>query len=501
MSAVKTEMINNRLNALGQGHMRTGSYSELMSKFRASISSRMSANMHLDVDAGKRKRAFGDIVRESEDIGNHASKRPRTAPPSPHSPTHASYKTEYKSVSYPSKIGPNLRSRSLSPHKAPENTPRTEAKTKERKGSVDTQEKKQSEPVRLPSISAVLAEAESMSRVHAQYQPITPTVSLDYFDTYKPNDEQWRCGIMDTIRQNSTKFNMNQYSYLQQHAGQHPECRPRPSFDSRISSKIAQRSSADIYPPCISEKIYSKRKINFPYESNYTYLNKTYLNDVENYPEYLELARSLIHLSKPIDVTPKQPSVQQHNQIPNMEFPPLTPSSANSVTNNSMSYRQSYVTQKHTSEASYANESDPLTVTPSKQSHHNMYGPQSVTSPRETHSKPIFIPVTPPSSKSNSKSEHVHSPTKSQAPRMCISCGSEQSPCWRPSWSIKEGQLCNSCGLRYKKTSARCLNKECKKIPAKGEWSLMQSKGKTIFEDGTAEYSCLDCGFKVEVKK
>ncbi|KAK9345700.1 hypothetical protein V1522DRAFT_106624 [Lipomyces starkeyi] len=41
--------------------------------------------------------------------------------------------------------------------------------------------------------------------------------------------------------------------------------------------------------------------------------------------------------------------------------------------------------------------------------------------------------------------------------RRCISCGSDQSPCWRPSWSIEAGQLCNSCGLRYKKTGARML--------------------------------------------
>lgn len=32
------------------------------------------------------------------------------------------------------------------------------------------------------------------------------------------------------------------------------------------------------------------------------------------------------------------------------------------------------------------------------------------------------------------------------------------------------------------------------------EWALMQSKGKVTFEDGTEGYSCLDCGWKVEVK-
>ncbi|CAI5759081.1 unnamed protein product [Candida verbasci] len=114
-----------------------------------------------------------------------------------------------------------------------------------------------------------------------------------------------------------------------------------------------------------------------------------------------------------------------------------------------------------------------------------------------------FIPITtPPKKKSeiSPKTSHHHH-HHHHATRICLSCSSDQSPCWRPSWSIKEGQLCNSCGLRYKKTSARCLNDKCRKIPAKGEWSLMQSKEKVKFEDGHEGYSCLECGWRVEVKK
>ncbi|KAK9485976.1 hypothetical protein V1527DRAFT_407649 [Lipomyces starkeyi] len=77
--------------------------------------------------------------------------------------------------------------------------------------------------------------------------------------------------------------------------------------------------------------------------------------------------------------------------------------------------------------------------------------------------------------------------------RRCISCGSDQSPCWRPSWSIEAGQLCNSCGLRYKKTGARCLSASCGRIPAKGEWVTMRST------QVPGHYSCLYCGGGVAV--
>lgn len=121
-----------------------------------------------------------------------------------------------------------------------------------------------------------------------------------------------------------------------------------------------------------------------------------------------------------------------------------------------------------------------MSTIPIQRTHHRKTPPPP-TPPAQNHK---FIPISPPSSKSKSRSELLKSPPKhhhsTHNPRVCISCGSDQSPCWRPSWSIKEGQLCNSCGLRYKKTSARCLNKECKKIPAKGEWSLMQSKGSIL---------------------
>ncbi|ODQ68527.1 hypothetical protein NADFUDRAFT_63949 [Nadsonia fulvescens var. elongata DSM 6958] len=86
--------------------------------------------------------------------------------------------------------------------------------------------------------------------------------------------------------------------------------------------------------------------------------------------------------------------------------------------------------------------------------------------------------------------------------RQCISCGSDQSPCWRPSWSTAAGQLCNSCGLRYKKTNARCLVETCGRIPAKGEWVVMKNaalKDGTEAGGGELKYRCLYCGGNVEV--
>ncbi|CCK70197.1 DNA-binding transcription repressor ASH1 KNAG_0D04520 [Huiozyma naganishii CBS 8797] len=83
--------------------------------------------------------------------------------------------------------------------------------------------------------------------------------------------------------------------------------------------------------------------------------------------------------------------------------------------------------------------------------------------------------------------------------RVCVSCHSSDSPCWRPSWSIdKHDQLCNSCGLRFKKTHTRCLNNRCRKIPTKGELNIMKARGVTsgVAPDTATTivgYRCLFC--------
>ncbi|KAK9456092.1 hypothetical protein V1511DRAFT_257595 [Dipodascopsis uninucleata] len=109
--------------------------------------------------------------------------------------------------------------------------------------------------------------------------------------------------------------------------------------------------------------------------------------------------------------------------------------------------------------------------------------PSVSPSPSHTHQHKSF------SSNHSTPVQHYSNPSG----RRCISCGSDQSPCWRPSWSIEAGQLCNSCGLRYKKTGARCLSPSCGRIPAKGEWVTMRST------QSNGRYTCLYCGGGVAV--
>jgi hypothetical protein len=110
----------------------------------------------------------------------------------------------------------------------------------------------------------------------------------------------------------------------------------------------------------------------------------------------------------------------------------------------------------------------------------------------------VRLPSPPPETDLDSVIHSITShSTQSSSKRRCISCGSDQSPCWRPSWSITAGQLCNSCGLRYKKTGARCLSINCGRIPAKGEWITMK-RNATKSPTGL-KYTCLSCGSGVEV--
>lgn len=90
--------------------------------------------------------------------------------------------------------------------------------------------------------------------------------------------------------------------------------------------------------------------------------------------------------------------------------------------------------------------------------------------------------------------------------RICISCLSSDSPCWRPSWTNrKQDQLCNSCGLRYKKTRTRCLNDSCRKIPSKGELAIMKANARVTQVNDNATVTeglgCLFCNNIVETKE
>ncbi|KAK8443075.1 DNA-binding transcription repressor [Candidozyma auris] len=479
MSLVHSSMFGHHINSVASPKRQPSPYNNMLHSFKVrSFTPPGLSSQYV------KKRSYSDLVNESEPQ-HVSSKRSRTAPPSPPSaPATAVLPPATLQPIAPKKIEEPV---SVS---APAPVPQQTLSQQTLPESKSTLSQNQ---VRLPSLSTALGR-----------RPIVPTVSLDYFDTYKPNDENWRYGLLDSIRSSKPSFSLNSYSYLEAHAhNANAASTNAPAASANTNSNtaaaaVAPPSSAPVKLPPISElssgvvkpqfdsRISAKalptlaeRKINFPYESNYTYLNKTYMNDVERYPEYLELAQSLIQLSRPhagAGAGPRPQSDPQHLHH--------------------QSHQQMYLTSPSASRYVPIN---PAPFTPDTSFTEKQPGAEP-TSPKKKN-KTKFIPITPPSVKDKTRAELMRSPPHHHHQvRVCISCGSDQSPCWRPSWSVKEGQLCNSCGLRYKKTAARCLNRKCKKIPAKGEWSLMQSKGKTDFGDGDIAYSCLDCGWKVEVK-
>lgn len=160
---------------------------------------------------------------------------------------------------------------------------------------------------------------------------------------------------------------------------------------------------------------------------------------------------------------------------------------------------------------------------PRTNSHSRLLQPVMTISPAEQNVQPVAVPgiarvaippsahsgyrpLSPPSSPSQLPVTLTTTTTASQpvtvnsTKRRCISCNSDQSPCWRPSWSAAAGQLCNSCGLRYKKTNARCIEAGCGRIPAKGEWVTMKNAAAAAVAAGKKlSYKCLYCNGRVEM--
>ena len=374
--------------------------------------------------------------------------------------------------------------------------------------------------VTLPSLNDALAGIENKRAPQ-------PTVSQDDFDTYKLHDENWRFGLLDLIRKTKPVDNLSSFGNTKKPklpSIEELNNRERSLFDSRVGNK--------------GLLVFPALKFNFPYESNYIYLNQTYMKDVECYPEYLELGPSLVLLSRhqpkttPLvhayDVRSSKPglriqtpSYREHCAHPQHQQPQTFGSLLKAQLSNPMvhhglptpqlatfnspvcrAHQHGYILLPNSailpgiSQIAYATPDNSFEYKPLLP--HELVKDQSDAT-AQTNAGTRFIPITPPSVKNKTRSELIRSPSKMPPalPRMCISCGSDQSACWRPSWSPKEGQLCNSCGLRYKKTAARCLNPLCKKIPAKGEWSSMVSKGMVLY-NGVEAYSCLSCRYKVE---
>ncbi|KAG0355111.1 DNA-binding transcription repressor [Gamsiella multidivaricata] len=67
-----------------------------------------------------------------------------------------------------------------------------------------------------------------------------------------------------------------------------------------------------------------------------------------------------------------------------------------------------------------------------------------------------------------------HGATTTASSKHCEACGANDTPCWRPGYIVNT-VLCNSCGLRYKKSNVFCTKVECKYIPLKTEYASMEA--------------------------
>ncbi|KAF8936180.1 hypothetical protein EDD21DRAFT_350454 [Dissophora ornata] len=75
------------------------------------------------------------------------------------------------------------------------------------------------------------------------------------------------------------------------------------------------------------------------------------------------------------------------------------------------------------------------------------------------------------------------------ATKRCEACGTTETPCWRPGYT-SHSALCNSCGLRYKKSNVFCPKIGCKYIPLKTEYAAMDTER---LRAGRAHLMCHKC--------
>ncbi|KAF9358489.1 DNA-binding transcription repressor [Mortierella sp. AD094] len=73
--------------------------------------------------------------------------------------------------------------------------------------------------------------------------------------------------------------------------------------------------------------------------------------------------------------------------------------------------------------------------------------------------------------------------------KRCEACGASETPCWRPGYTAHSA-LCNSCGLRYKKSNVFCAKVGCKYIPLKTEYAAMEAER---LKAGRAHLLCHKC--------
>ncbi|KAG0200394.1 DNA-binding transcription repressor [Mortierella sp. GBA30] len=76
----------------------------------------------------------------------------------------------------------------------------------------------------------------------------------------------------------------------------------------------------------------------------------------------------------------------------------------------------------------------------------------------------------------------------------CEACKEKSTPCWRPGYT-PGASLCNSCGLRYKKSGVFCPKDGCKYIPLKTEYASMEDER---IRAGRDHLLCRSCKGRVE---
>ncbi|XBW37050.1 hypothetical protein QEN19_002630 [Hanseniaspora menglaensis] len=199
---------------------------------------------------------------------------------------------------------------------------------------------------------------------------------------------------------------------------------------------------------------------------------------VENLEKLKE--KTKLHKNKPVLEVSSQSYIQRSQMsegayMVHTPSPPMSPGKKNADVFKIQNYENLTSTQLKTQ--SLTKESPP-----------NSAGNLSIAV-KSTNSSLQSSPKYSKTSRSNSAASQ--SSQKTYKFHQCMSCKTQESPCWRPSWSSsKKEQLCNSCGLRYKKSKIRCVNKSCLKIPSLSEAHIMKN-GKDI--------KCLYCSSNVEI--
>lgn len=371
-----------------------------------------------------------------------SNKKSRTAPPSP--PLMSSFRSKSLSPSPPS-----------SSFSLP--TPITPHATIHSANAAKT---------KLPSISHITSKLDSKKDLKYLSQNTrygNTNHALDYPDTCV-NDDDWRLNLEVWIEKNFPEKFSNLKNVLRF---------DKPGLDllndAIILTELKEKLDQQICrKPSFNSKI-SKKMMSPNSRKNYIFQKKPaeVISDEESYGVLNQWNHSLSPISQHASINRQEPTSPQYNYT----------------------YQ---TTQPSSPIQQYASPTKTKVSSPTW----NGYQENPVLLKTET-----FIHTQNHKGLNHTYTIHHHNMSK----RKCISCGSDQSPCWRPSWSTTAGQLCNSCGLRYKKTGARCTIDSCRRIPAKGEWAAMKQRGKieVLAADGskTVGYGCLSCGGDVEVKE